>query len=221
MKRILLILSALMFGSITVSYAQTAGKVEEHMKTVKKKYKTDKLAKQEAKKRESQGWSVLEGSLPMVVQMEENFTRQNMFDDDGEPLYYFGHGTYRTDDKNAAYKYACLAARQDIASQLETELAEGFSTDVRSQKVSSEESVTVSKAFAEGKAIVSAKLAGVRPLVRIYRRDKFQYEVEVDMYYSREKAREIAHAAIREQLANEDSGLREMVNDVLNSKIKK
>lgn len=221
MKKLLIIIVSLLLGGGMTVWAQTAGKVEEQMKAVKKKYKTEKLAKQEAKKREGQGWSVLEGSLPMVTQMEENFIRQNMLDDDGEPLYYFGHGTFRTDDKNAAYKNACLAARQDIASQLETELAEGFSTNVRSEKVSSNESVTVSKAFAEGKAIVSAKLAGVRPLVRIYRRDKFQYEVEVDMYYSREKAREIAHAAIREKLANEDSGLREMVDEVLNSKIKK
>lgn len=221
MKKILLLLVITLMGGYISAYAQTAGRVEAQMKEVRKRHKTNKLAKNEAKKREKEGWSVLEGSLPMVTQMEENFTRQQMLDDDGEPLYYFGHGTFRTDDKNAAYKNACLAARQDIASQLETELVEAFSTDVRSQKMSSDESVTVSQAFAEGKAVVSSKLAGVRPLVRIYRRDKFQYEVEVDMYYSREKAREIAREAIREKLANEDTGLRNLVNDLMNHRIKK
>lgn len=221
MKRILLLLAIALVCSTVPAYTQTAGLVEAQMKEVRKRYKTDKLAKDEAKKREKQGWSVLEGSLPMVTQFEENFTRQRLLDDDGEQLYYFGHGTFRTDDKNAAYKNACLAARQDIASQLETELVEAFSTDVRSEKMSSDESVTVSKAFAEGKAVVSSKLAGVRPLVRIYRRDKFQYEVEVDMYYSREKAREITREAIREKLANEDTGLRNLVNDLMDHRIKK
>lgn len=219
MKKIVLLLMAFMIGSAGVSFAQSS--MDAKMKDVKKRFKTEKLAKAEAKKRENSGWSVFEGSLPMIQQMEENFIRQNMTDDDGEPLYYFGHGSYRTDDKNAAFKNACVAARQDIAAQLETELVEAFSTDVRSEKVSSDESVTVSKAFSEGKGMVSAKLAGVRPIVRLYRRDKYQYEVEVDMYYSREKARQIARDAIRERLANEDTGLKNLVNDVLDAKLKK
>ena len=219
MKKIAFLLITFIIGGITVSFAQRA--VEAQMKEVQKRHKTEKLAKNEAKKREKSGWTVFEGSLPMVQQMEENFIRQNMLDDDGEPLYYFGHGSYRTDDKNAAYKNACLAARQDIASQLETELVEAFSTDVRSEKVTSDESVTVSKAFAEGKAVVSSKLAGVRPIVRLYRRDKYQYEVEVDMYYSREKARQIAREAVREQLAQEETGLKDLVNEVLEAKLKK
>lgn len=219
MKKIALLLIASVIGGFAVSYAQ--GSMEARMKEVRKRHKTEKLAKNEAKKKEKSGWLVFEGSLPMVEQMEENFIRQNMLDEDGEPLYYFGHGSYRTDDKNAAYKNACLAARQDIASQLETELVEAFSTDVRSEKVSDDESVTVSKAFAEGKAVVSSKLAGVRPIVRLYRRDKYQYEVEVDMYYSRDKARQIAREAVRERLANEETGLKNLVDDVLNTKIKK
>lgn len=221
MKKLLLLLIITLIGGSIESYSQTAGMVEAQMKEVRKRHKTDKLAKQEAKKREKEGWSVMEGSLPMATQFEENYTRMNMFDDDGEPLYYFGHGTFRTDDKNAAYKNACLAARQDIASQLETELVEAYSTDVRSQKTSSDESVTVTKAFSEGKAVVSSKLAGVRPLVRIYRRDKFQYDVEVIMYYSREKAREIARDAIREQLAHEETGLRELVDELMDARKKK
>lgn len=219
MRKILLLLIALMIGNTAISLAQSS--MESRMKEVRKRFKTEKLAKNEAKKREKAGWTVFEGSLPMVQQMEENFIRQNMLDEDGEPLYYFGHGSYRTDDKSAAFKNACLAARQDIASQLETELVEAFKTDVRSEKVSSDESVTVSKAFSEGKAVVSSKLAGVRPIVRIYRRDKYQYEVEVDMYYSRDKARQIAHDAVREQLAHEDTGLKDLVNDVMDAKIKK
>lgn len=221
MKKILFLLVAFLLGSTMVGYAQTRGQVEAQMKEVRKRHKTEKQAKDEAKKREKQGWTVMEGSLPMASQFEENFTRQHMLDEDGDQMYYFGHGTYRTDDKNAAYKNACLVARQDIASQLETELVEAFNTDVRSQKMSSEESVTVSKAFAEGKAVVTAKLAGVRPLVRIYRRDKYQYEVEVEMFYSREKARELARDAIREKLANEESGLRNVVDDLMDKRLNK
>lgn len=219
MKNLVLFLIACMIGGTAISYAQSS--VDAQMKEVRKRHKTDKMAKNEAKKREKSGWTVFEGSLPMVEQMEENFTRQHMMDEDGEPLYYFGHGSFRTDDKNAAFKNACLAARQDIASQLETELVEAFSTDVRSEKVSPDESVSVSKAFAEGKAIVNSKLAGVRPVVRLYRRDKYQYEVEVDMYYSREKARQIAQDAVRERLAHEDTSLKNLVDDVLNAKLKK
>lgn len=219
MKNLVLFLIACMIGGTAISYAQSS--VDAQMKEVRKRHKTDKMAKNEAKKREKSGWTVFEGSLPMVEQMEENFTRQHMMDEDGEPLYYFGHGSFRTDDKNAAFKNACLAARQDIASQLETELVEAFSTDVRSEKVSPDESVSVSKAFAEEKAIVNSKLAGVRPVVRLYRRDKYQYEVEVDMYYSREKARQIAQDAVRERLAHEDTALKNLVDDVLNAKLKK
>lgn len=219
MKKVIFLLVAFFIGGCAVSYAQNS--IEAKMKEARKRHKTEKLAKNEAKKREKSGWTVFEGSLPMVEQLEENYTRQHLLDDDGEQLYYFGHGSYRTDDKNAALKNACLAARQDIASQLETELAEAFSTDVRSEKVSPEESVTVSKAFAQGKSVVSAKLAGVKPIVRIYRRDKYQYEVEVDMYYSRDKARQIAREAVREQLSKEDPGLKDLVNDALNAKLKK
>lgn len=219
MKKILFLLMALLVCGITDTYAQ--GSMEAKMKEVRKRYKTDKLAKDEAKKREKSGWTVFEGALPMAAQMEDNYTRQHLLDDDGEPLFYFGHGSYRTDDKDAASKFACQAARLDIASQLETELVEAFSNDVRSEKVTSDESVTVSKAFAEGKAVVSSKLASVRPVVRIYRRDKYQYEVEVDMYYSRDKARQIARDVVREQLAHEETGLKDLVNDILDTKIKK
>lgn len=220
MRKILVTLFCCIF-MIPFGFSQTAGMVEQQMKNVRKKYKTEKLGKEEAKKREKENWSVMEGSLPMTQQFEENYTRRYMLDDDGEPLYFFGHGSFTTDDKSAAYKFACQAARQDIASQLESEMAEAFNTDIRSSKLSSEESVSVKDVFAQGKEVVSAKLAGVRPLVKIYRRDKFQYTVEVEMYYSREKARELARQAAREELSKKDPGLTKLVDDVLNSRLKK
>lgn len=220
MKKIISLLAVAILGS-GIGFAQTAGGVEKQMKDIRKKYKTEKLGKEEAKKREKEQWSVMEGSIPMAQQFEENFTRQRMLDDDGEPLYFFGHGSFTTDDKSAAYKFACQAARQDIASQLESEMAEAFSSDVRSSKLSAEESVTVNDVFAQGKEVVSAKLAGVRPLVKLYKRDKFQYTVEVEMYYSREKARELARQAARENLAKKDPGLTKLVDDVLNARLKK
>lgn len=221
MKKLIITLMIAAVGGTFAASGQISGQVKEEMKRVRKEYKTDKLAKNETKKREKAGWTVLEGSLPMETQFEESYTRQNIRDDEGEQIYYFGHGSFSTDDKNAAYKNACLAARQDIASQLETELVEAFATDIRSEKLSSDESITVSKAFAEGKAVVNNKLAGTKPLVKIYRRNKYQYEVVVEMYYSREKARELVRDAIREKLANEDSGLRDIINDILETKIKK
>lgn len=220
MKKIIIALVLSLVGS-GISFAQTSGAVEQQMKEVRKKYKTDKLGKQEAKKREKEQWSVMEGSLPMAAQFEENFTRQYMRDDDGEQIYYFGHGVYTTDDLNAAYKFACNAARQDIASQLESEMVEAFSTKVSSQKLSDDDNISVNEAFAEGKSVVSAKLASVRPTVKIYKRDKFQYTVNVEMYYSREKARELSRQAAREKLASKDPGLSKIVDDVLSAKLKK
>lgn len=220
MKKIILFVMVALIGGI-VGQAQTAGAVEQQMKQVRKQYKTEKLGKEEAKRKEKDSWCVMEGSLPMAQQFEQKYTREYMLDEDGEPIYFFGHGTYTSDDKNAAYKFACNDARHHIASQLETELAEAFSTDVRSSKLSSDESVTVTEAFAEGKSVVSAKLTGVRPIVKIYKRDKFQYTVEVEMYYSREKAKELARQAAREKLAEKDPGLTKLVDDMLNDKLKK
>lgn len=218
MKTLLRILILAVIACSMPATAQKAENVRAQMKESRKALnaKSSKEARKEAKRlQKEEGWQPLEGSLSLEKQLDERMVREGMLDEDFEPIYYFGEGSYSTDDKNAAYKFACQAARQDIASQLETSMAEAFDSDVRSSKFSSDESVTVSEAFAKGKAVVTAKLAGVKPIVKMYRRNKHQYEVQVVLIYSREKANELARKAAREELANKNPGLGKMVDEAL------
>lgn len=209
--------AALLLLSPLAMSGQTSKAVKSQMKESRKSInsKSSKAARKEAKQYSKAGWLPLEGSLPLEKQLDERYVREGMLDEDGESIYYFGEGSYSTDDKNAAYKFACDAARQDIAAQLEVQLAEAYSTDVRSQKLNSDESVAINDAFAKGKAVVSAKLAGVKPIVKMYRRNKYQYEVQVVLIYSREKANELARKAAREELAAKNPGLEKLLDDVM------
>lgn len=193
-KTVIALLSALTLGAaLNFAAAKNDPTVKEIIDRTTKKEKTEKLGKKEAKDRKAKGWIVIEGSLPMERQFQDAFAYDLATDNDEQPYFFTGQGEYTSTNKGAAYKFAHQAAIMDLVNNMEINMAGGASTEVNDT-----DGVATTSGSSNTKSIAAKKLAGLQPVVKIYRKDGDQYSVMVRVYYSRKLARELD---VREQAA--------------------
>lgn len=193
-KLILLALCAIIAGPAIMTASAKEPSTKELIEETRKKMKTDKLGKKEAKKLTNYGWNAFEGSDPLESQLSMQMAYNKTTDDNGEALFYMGKGSFTTNDKGAALKFAKKRAYLDIAEQIETKIGAAGDMEL-STSGAGDTNVTTNKNGESAKSLVAQKLSGVRPIVEMYRKSGSQYEVNVVVFYSRERAKEAAAEA--------------------------
>lgn len=164
---------------------------KEVVDQTRKKVKADKRGKAEAKEKKAAGWLVFEGSNPMELQMANQIAYTEATDAEGMPYFYQGPGTFTSNNKAAALKYATKNAILDIAQQIDVSVAS--SSDMEDETEGAGEYVgTVTKNRTTSSDDITARLAGLQPTVKIYKKNGGLYEVNVIVFYSRAKAAQLA-----------------------------
>jgi len=213
-KVVIALMGALVLGS-ALSFVEAKDlTVKEIVEKTAKKEKTDKLGKAEAKRQRKAGWVVMEGSLPMEKQYAESYAYELAVDDNERPYFYQGKGEYTSSNKGTAYKFACQAAAMDLASTIEQSLA--GATETTTDDVNGEASTTGSQSV---KSLVAAKLNGLQPVVKIYKKEGNKYSVIVNMFYSRSQADVLAAKARAEALKHDktlDNDVEKLLEKVAN-----
>lgn len=216
MKKIIVtVMLALTFAPIFSAIQAKELTTKEVVEQTRKKVKADKRGKSDAKVKKAAGWIVMEGSNPMELQMANQIAYNEATDDEGMPYFYAGIGTFTSNNKAAALKYATKNAIQDIAQQIDVAVAS--SSDMEDKTEGAGEYVgAVIQNRTTSSDDISARLSGIKPVVNIYKKNGNLYEVNVVVFYSRAKAAQIA-AEARGKAYDGNPDLRERVRERLDA----
>lgn len=168
----------------------------------------EKDAKKEAKKLEKEGFKPAPGALPLQRQLENSYAKQYDLDDDGMPKYYMGNASSQGTNYDAAKMQAGALARQDLATQIGSELTQLIDNRLANKQLEEGVVASLAQTTSKSKELISAKLSNTGNLLECYRKTSDgRYEVQVRIAYSKERALKQARAALRAQLEKESAEL--------------
>ena len=211
----------LLNGSV-VSYAQLTKEKQKERKEISKmsrnelNQKAGKDARKEAKRLKKEGWSNAPGALPMEKQIDKSYMMQMEYDDNLLPKYIMGEAMSVGESYDAAKRQALELAKQNLVSQIQTEVTALIENNVANKQVGEEDAASVVQTISTGKALISQSIGRTLPVVEIYRTlSNKQKEVMVRMAYSSDMAKEAAKKAIRSELEAKGDALSKKLDDLL------
>lgn len=178
--------------------------------------KVSKTAKKEAKSMKKAGWLVTPGALPIEKQLDRSFTMQMEYDETLFPKYIMAEAMSIGETFDAAKMQAMELAKQNLAGQIQTEVAALVENSVANKQLSQEEAASVTKSIAAGRTLIIQSLGRVIPVVEVYRPLKNKNkEVLVRLAYNSDMAKAAAKAAVRRNLESGADGLQQRLDDIL------
>lgn len=216
MKKVIIAMAvALVLAPIMSTVQAKELTVKEVVELSRKKSKAEKRGKAEAKEKKAAGWVAFEGTSPMEMQMANQIAYDEATNDEAMPYFYRGSGTFTSNNKASALKYATKDAIQDIAEQIDVKVA--TSSEMEDQTSGAGEYAgTVNKNRSTAKDVVSGRLSGIQPIVKIYRKSGNMYEANVVIFYSRAKADQLAAEAYGKEFEG-NADLRQRAQDALDA----
>lgn len=178
--------------------------------------KVSKAAKKEAKSMKKAGWLVTPGALPIEKQLDRSFTMQMEYDETLFPKYIMAEAMSIGETFDAAKMQAMELAKQNLAGQIQTEVAALVENSVANKQLSQEEAASVTKSIAAGRTLIIQSLGRVIPVVEVYRPlQNKNKEVLVRLAYNSDMAKAAAKAAVRRNLESGADGLQQRLDDIL------
>lgn len=222
MKKIwFILLSLIVLGQMSAT-AETKKDISKERKEISKEarkefnQKVSKDAKKEAKKLQKEGWTTAPGALPIEKQLDKAYLFQYEYDDDGYPKYIMAEGMSIGSNYDAAKIQALELAKQNIASQIQTEIATLIETTVSNNQGDENETVSLAKIVMANKNLISQSLGRVQPVVEVYRNTKKNNkEVLVRIAYNSDMASAAAKKILKKQLEEEGNKLHENLDEIL------
>lgn len=182
-----IVMSAIFIASIA---AVSANASSERKKTrreqnaeLRKEFddKASKTARKQAKAKEKQGWMPIGGSRPIEAQLERVWKYQ-LEDEDGETQYIVESGTATGNTMSAAQAAADIAARNKIASRMETDLGIMEEGELNNSAHSDDDVQSSDNMRQVYQSFVKRKLKKTFTLAEWYRKtENGKYQVEVTM----------------------------------------
>lgn len=217
MKKLTTIATALMLAlsNIAVAIAAPQPDRQSDLKAQKKALndKPSKAARNEAKTLKKAGWVTTPGALPLDKQLDKSYLLQMETDDEGMPKYIMAEAMSIGENYDGAKIQALALARQNLASEIETNVTALIDNSVANQQLKAEEAATITKSLSVGKTYISQCLGRTITVVECYRtKENGNKEVLVRLAYSHKMAMEVAKDAIRQNLEGDLDGLREKLD---------
>ncbi len=173
MKRVLLLMVAVMFTAPI--FAQTETVSEKERAAIRKmtkeqvKSKADKTATKEAKKLEKEGWRAPAGDLPIAKQLDRSYNMAYEINENGEPKYIMATTISVGQTQIATKTQAEEAAKQSIASRINSEVAGLVKNMISNNQLNSEEGKSVTETITSSQSLISARLGRIITVVSLYR----------------------------------------------------
>lgn len=225
MKRFMFIaLTSLVCGGVMAQTPKETAKekMQQRAEIVKQNNKLqgldiDKASKKQAKQMKKEGWKVAPGHLPLEQQISRSTLYQNQFEDDFiTPKYVWGDATSVSVNYDGGKMQALALARVNLVSAIENNITQIVENNRDNKQLDAGNAATVVKTLSSSKSFVSQRLGQTIPVVEVYRDlPNGNKEVRVMVFYSMDKAREVAREAVRDQLEKEGEQLEEKVLDEL------
>ncbi len=178
--------------------------------------KATKDARKQAKQYKKEGWTVAPGALPIEKQLDRVYLMQYEYDEDLFPKYLMSEAMSDAQNYDAAKMQALELAKQNLASQIQTEVTALIDNKVANDQLGPEEAASLTKMISNGKQLISQKLGRVLPVVEMYRTlPNKNKEVLVRIAYSAKMAKAAAKNSIREDLEKESDELGKKLDELL------
>ena len=184
--------------------------------------KASKAALDEAKKLEKEGWQVAPGALPLEKQLDRSYMMQYEFDESLYPKYIMGEAMSVGTNYDGAKMQALELAKQNLAGNIQTEVAALANNSVSNEQLTNEQAATITKTISESKSLIVQSLGRTVIIVEAYRTlNNKNKEVLVRIAYSYEMAMQASQKAIIDELEDEGDALREELDAVFSQRILK
>lgn len=191
---------------------------QEIVKASKKELneKATKAARKEAKRLSKEGWESAPGALPIEKQLDRSYTMQYQYDEDGFPKYIMAEAMSIGGNYDAAKIQAIELAKQNLASQIQTELTALVENTVANNQLGAEQAESLTKSVVASKNLISQSLGRVISVTEVYRTLKNKNkEVLVKIAYDSEKAMNLAKNAVRKDLEDRGDSLHNKLDEIL------
>lgn len=181
--------------------------------------KATKTARKEAKKLEKEGWKTAPGALPLEKQMDKSYLMQMEYDENMYPKFIMSEGMSTGENYDAAKMQALELAKQNLASQIQTEITALIENSVATSQLAAEEAASVTKSISAGKSLITQSLGRTITVVECYRTlSNKNKEVLLRIAYNGEMAKAVAKKVIRENLEGDANALQGKLDNVLGAK---
>lgn len=223
MKKLMMVVMALIMAVSGTMYAQDAKEIRKQRKEIARlakselKEKASKDARKEAKKLEKEGWMVFPGDLPMAKQLDRSYAMEYEYVQNAAgsivPKYLVGRGLATGENYSAVQNAAMELAKLYVAGLAEIEITAlteaTLANDERAQSASLAEVITASK------SIVAKKIGEITPVVTLRKDKKGQISVLVRVVYDRNTVLQTYKETIREELQKKGEKLHEKLDKAL------
>ncbi len=222
MKKVMLILALCLAASAPAATAQISKEQQKERRELRNATKKElnekasKAAQKEAKRMAKDGWKVTPGALPLEKQFDRSYMMQMEYDDDMFPKYIMAEGMSIGENYDAAKMQSLELAKQNLASQIQTEITMLVENSVANNQLSAEQAASVTKTISAGKNLISQSIGRTILVVEAYRTLKNKNkEVLTRIAYNAQMAKAAAKKALRDELNDESEELHKQLDEIL------
>lgn len=221
MKKLLFTLALMLMAVGSASAQSTREQVnarKDNVKASRKELneKASKDARKEAKNMTKEGWQVAPGALPIEKQLDKSYMMQYEQDDYGYPKYIMGEAMSPAQNYDAAKMQALELAKQNLAGQIQTEVAALIENTVANNQLEPEEAASITKSMMASKSLITQSIGRVVTVVEVYRTlSNKNKEVLVRIAYNSELAQKAAINAVKKSLGEEGAALHGKLDKLL------
>lgn len=149
-----------------------------------------KDAKKQIKKMEKEGWVVNPGSLSLTEQYKKVYAANSEFNEDGSMRWIIGQGKSTGTAYNAVRKAAITAAKVEIASSMQEEIAGSTDQGLGNEEGAPEGGTSMERTLSGAKTKFAQSLSNSEVLMECHRDlGRGRVEVQVTVACKRDAAR--------------------------------
>lgn len=178
--------------------------------------KSTKSARDEAKILKKEGWTTAPGALPLEKQLDRSYMMQAEVDDNYQPRFIMSDAMSIGENYDGAKLQALELAKQNLAGQIESQIAMIVENEVSNSQLSAGEAATITETISASKNLITKRLGRVVPVVELYRvLDNQNKEVLVRIAYNTDNAMQAAKTVVKEELAKRGDELHDQLDKAL------
>lgn len=223
MKKYLFALSVLLMAVSTTLHAENPLEAQRrHKQEVARansealNKKASKAARNEAKQMKKDGWLVAPGGLPLERQLDKCYLLQYQTDDEGYPEYLMAEGMSVGATYDAAKMQAIELAKQQLAGQIQSEVASIVKNTVVNDQLGGFDAESVTRTAAASQNAIKSSLGRVLVVTEVYRMvGNGRREVLVRIAYTQKQIDKIARDAAKKSLEESGSELHDELKEML------
>ena len=202
--------------------AQTAKDIRKERQEIRKASKSElnekatKTARKDAKKLKKEGWITVPGALPLEKQLDKSYMMQMEYDEDMYPKYLMGEAMSIGENYDAAKMQALELAKQNLASQIQTEVTALIENSVANEQLANEDATSVTQSIMGAKNLISQSIGRTIIVMECYRvKTNKNKEVLVRIAYNGAMAKAAAKRAIQDELKSKSDDLQKKLDQLL------